>query len=191
MPALHASSSSAVSHRPRRAPVIAHDARGLAFGLVEMMPELRGRAMRLAQTSAAVDDLVQDTMERALRFASQYERGTNLRAWVQQILFSVFVTRYRRARRERNALRALSSDPCAWTTPERFAPPDLGASLTASTKERLASLPASFRSVLTLVDLEQRSYREAALELGLPVGTVMSRLHRGRKMLASAMADAA
>jgi RNA polymerase sigma-70 factor (ECF subfamily) len=99
--------------------------------------------------------------------------------------------RYRRARRERNALRALSTDPCAWTTPERFASPDTGASLTASTKERLASLPDGFRSVLTLVDLEQRSYREAATELGLPVGTVMSRLHRGRKMLASKMAEAA
>jgi RNA polymerase sigma-70 factor (ECF subfamily) len=173
------------------APFVAHDARALEQGLVQMLPELRGRALRFAQDAATADDLVQDTIERALRFASQYERGTNLRAWVGQILFSVFVTRYRRSRRERNALRTLSSDPCAWTMPERFAPPDVGASLTASTKERLDSLPAGFRSVLTLVDLEQRSYREAATELGLPVGTVMSRLHRGRKMLASKMAEAA
>ncbi len=178
-------------NRPRRDPVIATDLRSLQAGLVGMMPELRGRALRLAQSSATADDLVQDTIERALKFEGQYERGTNLRAWVQQILFSVFVTRYRRARRERNALRTLSVDPCAWTTPERFAPPDACAPLTPSTKERLDALPPGFRSVVTLVDLEQRSYREAASELGLPVGTVMSRLHRGRKMLASKMAEAA
>lgn len=183
--------SPACPDRPRRPPMIANDTRALQAGLVTMMPELRGRALRLAQDSATADNLVQDTIERALRFADQYERGTNLRAWVQQILFSVFVTRYRRSRRERNALRALSVDPCAWTTPERFAPPDASGALTPSTKERLDALPPGFRSVVTLVDLEQRSYREAATELGLPVGTVMSRLHRGRKMLASKMAEAA
>ncbi len=177
--------------RPRREPVIAHDLAALRAGLVAMMPELRGRALRLAQNGATADDLVQDTIERALKFADQYERGTNLRAWVQQILFSVFVTRYRRSRRERNALRVLAVDPCAWTTPERFAPPDASAPLTPRTQERLDALPPGFRSVVTLVDLEQLSYREAASELGLPVGTVMSRLHRGRKMLASKMAEAA
>jgi RNA polymerase sigma-70 factor, ECF subfamily len=178
-------------HRSRRAPLVAYDARTLVAGLVEMLPDLRGRALHLAHDPAIADDLVQDTIERALRFADQYERGTNLRAWAQQILFSVFITRYRRARREKNALRVLSVDPCAWTLPERFSPPDASAALTPSTKERLDSLPPGFRSVLTLVDLEQRSYREAATELGLPVGTVMSRLHRGRKLLASKMAEAA
>jgi len=194
MPTASTASSIAPTHspnRPRRDPVIAHDFRSLQAGLVGMIPELRGRALRLAQSAATADDLVQDTIERALKFADQYERGTNLRAWAQQILFSVFVTRYRRARRERNALRSLAVDPCAWTTPERFAPPDATAPLTPSTKERLDALPPGFRSVVTLVDLEQLSYREAASELGLPVGTVMSRLHRGRKMLASKMAEAA
>ncbi len=183
--------AAACSSPCRKAPVIAHDTRSLEAGLVTLMPELRGRALRLAQDGAIADDLVQDTIERALKFRSQYERGTNLRAWVQQILFSVFVTRYRRARREKNALRVLAADPCAWTMPERFARPDACVPLTPSTKERLDSLPPGFRSVLTLVDVEQRSYREAATELGLPVGTVMSRLHRGRKMLASRMAEAA
>jgi DNA-directed RNA polymerase specialized sigma24 family protein len=132
--------------RPRREPVIAHDVRAFQAGLIALVPELRSRALRLAQGPALADDLVQDTMERALRFADQYERGTNLRAWVQQILFSVFVTRYRRARRERNALRALAVDPCAWTHPERFAAPDASAALTPSTQERLDSRPGSVRS---------------------------------------------
>jgi RNA polymerase sigma-70 factor (ECF subfamily) len=175
----------------RRNPLIAYDTLSLHAGLIAMMPELRNRALRLSADRALADDLVQDTIERALRFAAQYERGTNLRAWAYQILFSVFVTRYRRVRRERTALKALALDPCAWTHPEAFAPPDSGAQLTPKTKKHLDALPAGFRSVVTLVDLEQRSYREAATELGLPVGTVMSRLHRGRRMLAIRLEEAA
>ena len=104
--------------RQTRSPLVARDLASLKAGLVELVPELRGRACRLAGDPTTAEDIVQDTIERALKFAAQYERGTNLRAWVYQILFSVFVTRYRRCRREKNALRSLASDPCAWTTPE-------------------------------------------------------------------------
>ena len=177
--------TSTSTNRTGRLPIVAHDARGLARGLTSLIPDLRSRAMRLCANAALADDLVQDTIERALRFATQYELGTNLRAWSYQILFSVFVTRYRRQRRERRALRWLASDPCAWTHPDPFGPPDASGGLTPSTREVVNSLPVGFRSVLMLVDVGQRSYREAASEMGLPVGTVMSRLHRGRKMLAS------
>jgi RNA polymerase sigma-70 factor (ECF subfamily) len=173
-----------------KSPWVARDDEELKLGLVRLMPELRARAMRLSASSATADDLVQDTLERALRFAGQYERGTNLRAWAHQILFSVFVTKYRRDRRERNALRSLAADPCAWTTPERFMAPDKSARLTRSTQERLEALPAGFKNVVRLVDLEERSYKDAADALGLPVGTVMSRLHRGRKMLATMLDEA-
>ena len=169
--------------------VIAYDLCGLHAGLATLVPELRARAMRLCADRTLADDLVQDTIERALRFADQYERGTNLRAWAYQILFSVFITRYRRTRRERNALKVLASDPLAWTMPGAYASPEASASLTPSTKEQLDALPKGFRAVLVLVDLEQRSYREAATELGVPVGTVMSRLHRGRKLLASKLVE--
>ena len=179
----------ATVQRTRRSPVVARDLASLRRGLVELVPELRGRARGLAGDPALADDIVQDTIERALRFAAQYERGTNLRAWVYQILFSVFVTRYRRCRRERNALRSLASDPCAWTAPERFASPEAGASLSPSTKGKLDALPEMFRAVLELVDLDELTYREAATELGVPVGTVMSRLHRGRKLLASQLQE--
>jgi RNA polymerase sigma-70 factor (ECF subfamily) len=152
-----------------------------------LLPELRGRAFRLVGDTARAEDLVQDTFERALRFASQYTSGTNLRAWAGQVLFSVFVTKYRRIRRERNALRLLASDPCAWTAPEPLtADGNLG--LSVSTKTKLDALPETFRDVLVLVDLEDHSYREAADALGVPVGTVMSRLHRGRKLLAAEFA---
>ncbi|MBN9165649.1 MAG: hypothetical protein BGO98_43115 [Myxococcales bacterium 68-20] len=178
---------------PARSPrtLVAHDQRSLERGLVELVPELRGRAYRLCGDPTTADDVVQDTVERALKFAKQYERGTNLRAWVYQILFSVFITRYRRSRRDRNALRALAADPCAWTMPERFTAPDASVSLTTRTQVTLDALPETFRSVLKLVDLDELTYREAATELGVPVGTVMSRLHRGRKLLASQLHEAA
>jgi len=170
----------------RRAPVVANDTRELHAGLVALMPELRSRAMRLCGEASAADDVVQDTIERALRFSDQYQRGTNLRAWAFQILFSVFVTRWRRRRRDRNAVENLAADPCAWTRPAGFAAPDAGwGSLTAATRRKLDALPDGFRAVIVMVDLQERSYREAARELGVPVGTVMSRLHRGRKLLAA------
>lgn len=174
-----------------RTTLVAHDVISLQKGLVELVPELRGRACRLSGDPTTAEDIVQDTIERALKFAAQYERGTNLRAWVYQILFSVFITRYRRTRRERNALRALAADPCAWTMPERFASPEAGASLSPKAQTTLDALPETFRLVLKLVDLDELTYREAATELGVPVGTVMSRLHRGRKLLASQLQEAA
>lgn len=174
-----------------RTPLVAQDSKSLREGLVTLVPELRARACRLAADPTTADDIVQDTIERALRFADQYEKGTNLRAWVYQILFSVFVTRYRRSRREKNALRALALDPCAWTAPERFAMPDANVSLSRRTQAELDALPETFRMVVKLVDLDELTYREAASELGVPVGTVMSRLHRGRKLLASQLDEAA
>jgi RNA polymerase sigma-70 factor (ECF subfamily) len=173
-----------LANRTPRLPIVAVDHGSFRRGLVALVPELRARALRLARSPAVADDLVQDAVERALRFASQYERGTNLRAWTHQILFSVFITRYRRSRRERNALRVLGSDPCAWTNPESFASPDVEMALTPAARAHVDALPEGFRAVIELVDLGEHSYRDAAKELGVPVGTVMSRLHRARKMLA-------
>jgi RNA polymerase sigma-70 factor, ECF subfamily len=176
--------------RTSRSPTVARGAKSLALDLARLVPDLRGRAMRLAKNSAQADDLVQDTVERALRFSLQYREGTNLRAWAQQILFSVFITRCRRQRREGRALQVLATDPCAWTKPESFPQPDMTDRLTRRTEQAVDSLPSGFRSVLILVDVGERSYREAAAELGLPMGTVMSRLHRGRRMLATRLEEA-
>ena len=75
----------------RRAPLIAHDARGLNAGLIAMMPELRARALRLSADRATADDLVQDTVERALKFADQYQRGAMAEllvfVWMPLMLF--------------------------------------------------------------------------------------------------------
>jgi RNA polymerase sigma-70 factor (ECF subfamily) len=161
---------------------------GFRAGLVGLLPDLRARSIRLCGDRVLADDIVQDTLERALRFEGQYEEGTNLRAWAHQILFSVFVTRWRRRRRDRRALERLASDPCAWTSPSGPGAPDTGkGSLLPSAQRILDALPPGFREVVVIVDLEQRPYRDAARQLGIPVGTVMSRLHRARKLLAHQM----
>jgi RNA polymerase sigma-70 factor (ECF subfamily) len=154
--------------------------------LPEVLPVLRARALKLCRDAADASDLVQDTVERALRFEGSYQPGTNLRAWLQQILFSVFVTRCRRLRRERRALESLTHDPCAWT--HREAGPALQR-LSPKVEGAIAELPHPFAAVVRLVDLDERSYKDAAEMLGIPVGTVMSRLFRGRRLLAARLGD--
>jgi RNA polymerase sigma-70 factor, ECF subfamily len=155
--------------------------------LLELLPGLRARALKLCLSASEAQDVVQDTLERSLRFQDSYEAGTNLRAWTHRILFSVFVTHCRRRRRERRALALFTGDPCAWTCKDET-PPMTG--LLGGLEQRLAELPAQFGAVVKLVDLHDCSYKEAALELGVPVGTVMSRLFRGRRLLAASLAEA-
>ncbi len=161
-------------------------AQSLRESLADLIPALRIRARRLARNDTVADDLVQDTVERALRFESSFRPGTNLRAWLNQILFSVFVTRCRRQRRERRALDSLTTDPCAWT--HRDPSPEMR-SLTPRVERAIEALPMQFASVIRLVDIGELSYKDAAATLGVPVGTVMSRLFRGRRLLASALAE--
>ncbi len=158
--------------------------RPMGASLVLILPDLRRRAARLALTPAAADDLVQDTVERALRFSAQYDPGSNLRGWAYQILFSVFITGYRRRRREKRGMELLTLTPSAWTHRSPFASPETQLGLTPRTTVALASLPTGFRDVVSLIDLGDHTYREAADMLRVPLGTVMSRLHRGRRMLA-------
>ncbi|HMJ55592.1 MAG TPA: RNA polymerase sigma factor [Polyangiaceae bacterium] len=154
--------------------------------LAACWPDLYRRALRLGRNEETARDLVQDTLERALRFESQYEAGSNLKAWLQRILLSVFVTRCRRSRRERRALENLTHDPCAWTSPDQ---PSAVQALSSPVARAVADLPTHFREALELVDLADLSYRDAADVIGVPLGTVMSRLHRGRRLLAAALRD--
>ena len=152
--------------------------------LTTYLPDLYKRALGLSRNDAIAQDVVQDTFERALRFEGQYEPDSNLRAWLQRILLSVFVTRCRRQRRETRALEHLTNDPCAWTASEPAASTQ---ALSPAVSRALGSLPESFRRAVELVDLGDLSYRDAADALAVPLGTVMSRLHRGRRMLAEAL----
>ncbi len=155
-------------------------------GLAALRAHLFARALRLSRCPSRADDIVQETMLRALRFENQFRAGTNLRAWVGQVLVSVFLTQCRRNKRERKALDNLTQDPCAWLKKDA---PAMMSILSRRPANALAKLPDSYRSAVQLVDLQQLSYREAAQHLNVPVGTIMSRLHRGRKMLASELAE--
>jgi RNA polymerase sigma-70 factor (ECF subfamily) len=154
--------------------------------LAACWPDLYRRALRLARSEELAGDLVQDTFERALRFEKQYEPGSNLKAWLQRILLSVFVTRCRRHRRERRAVENLTHDPCAWTAMDQ---PSAVQALSSPVARAVAALPPHFREALELVDVAELSYRDAAEIIGIPLGTVMSRLHRGRRLLAEALRD--
>ncbi len=148
--------------------------------LSALAPRLRPKALKLCLNPTEAQDLIQDTMVRALRFESSYRPGTNMGAWVNQILFSVFVTRCRKYKRERKALDNLVTDPCSWT--KQDAKPAMNC-LTPRLEAALGALPSPFEACVRLVDLNDLSYKEAAARLEVPVGTVMSRLFRGRRLL--------
>lgn len=152
-----------------------------AESLAKLVPELRRRALQLTRDGHRADDLVQDALERALKFRSTFRGGSNLRAWAMRILSNVFVSERRRAGIERRVLDGARHDPNNWAGREAT---QLTPGLSPPVRRELACLPQRLGKVVELVDLQEHSYREAAQVLNVPVGTIMSRLHRGRGRLA-------
>lgn len=150
-----------------------------AAQVVAYIPRLRRYARALVGERSAADDLVQDTLERALNKLHLWKRGTDLRAWLFTVMHNVHVNQVR-SRREYATL-----DGDALELPVR---PTHDVGLEARDLERmLARLPVEQREVLLLVVLEDMSYDEAAATLGIPIGTVMSRLSRAREKLRALM----
>lgn len=145
--------------------------------LAQQIPRLRRYARALTGDRGAADDLVQDTLERALTRLHLWRRGSDLRAWLFTIMHNLFVNQARARARHRHE--ALDADPEADATRVRDPDPlelrDLASAL--------AQVPEEQRAVLLLVGLEQFTYDEAARVLDIPIGTVMSRLSRGRERL--------
>ncbi|HEV8550360.1 MAG TPA: RNA polymerase sigma factor [Polyangiaceae bacterium] len=162
------------------------DDTSLGKALEAALPRLHAQARRLCWRESDAHDLVQETVLRALVYEASFERGTNLHAWLAQIQRSIFVSRFRRAQRERRALERLGQETFAW--PHRDPTPS-APELGPRVQEALRELPVPFRTVIELVDLGGREYLDAAAELAVPVGTVMSRLYRGRRILAARLAD--
>jgi RNA polymerase sigma-70 factor, ECF subfamily len=154
--------------------------------LAELLPQLRLRALKLCRDRDLADDLLQETAMRALAFEGSYRHETNLKAWLHQILFSVFVTRCRRRRRSSRFTAEHGADPNLWCGAHEPNRPNEG--LSPPVERAIRALPRHFGHVVVLVDLNDMSYGEAAAELGVPIGTVMSRLHRGRRLLAGQLA---
>jgi RNA polymerase sigma-70 factor (ECF subfamily) len=156
-------------------------------------------ALSLTRNPAQAQDLVHDTAVRALRFRDRFELGTNFKAWVFTILHHTFIHVYRRRKRERELLegasrhdvaRQLRSDDSvmAHHDPENAY---LDHMLSDDVVRALAELPEEFRTVVTLCDLEGLSYKDIADVIGRPVGTVMSRLYRGRRLLEKSLSGLA
>jgi len=150
--------------------------------ILPCVPELSRTAHRLTRGNALADDLVQETLARAWQARASFRPGTNARAWTRRILFNTYINHYRKKKREREALdelRSLASAPVR-SAHDGFSDEVLSA---------LRSLRPEFREAVELVDLGDLSYQDAAERLACPVGTVMSRLHRGRKRLKRTLAD--
>jgi len=143
--------------------------------LVELIPRLRRYARALVGDRASADDLVQDTLERAWAKLHLYRRGTDLRAWLFTVMHNVHVNRVRAAR---------ATDPLDDEMPELAQRAAQGDALLVRDLDRvIARLPTEQRAVLLLVTLEEMSYEDVARALGVPIGTVMSRLSRAREKL--------
>jgi RNA polymerase sigma factor (sigma-70 family) len=147
--------------------------------MVELIPRLRRYARALVGDRATADDLVQDTLERAWAKLHLYRRGTDLRAWLFTVMHNVHVNRVRAAR---------PTDMLEDEMPELAQRAPQGDGLLVRDLDRaIARLPAEQSAVLLLVTLEEMSYDEVARALGIPIGTVMSRLSRAREKLRGMM----
>jgi RNA polymerase sigma factor (sigma-70 family) len=145
--------------------------------LLACIPRLRRYARALAGNAAAADDLVQDTLERGWSRLSSWRRGSDMRAWLFGIMHNLYIDQLRRAPPVSEALDEEHFDALsgAASQGERLELRDL--------ESALRLLPAEQREVLLLVGLEDMRYEEVSATLGIPLGTVMSRLSRGRERL--------
>ena len=161
-----------------------------AFGaeVLRYLEPLYATALRLTRNRADAEDLVQDTVVKALRFSDRFERGTNLRAWLSTILHNTWRNRLRDTGREAvevdstrlEELESSAGSPSASETPEDLL---LRNTLDADLRAALDELPEIFRQAVWMRDVEEFSYAEIARMLDVPIGTVMSRISRGRRML--------
>lgn len=151
---------------------------------------LYSSALRLTRDPSRAEDLVQDTMLKAYRAREQFEPGTNRKAWLFKILTNTYITSYHRMRKE-HELFERSSDFSEiedhyldeWSNGGLVEAMTLNSGLSDEVQRAFDNLPDKFKMVVDLVDLQGLSYVEVANTLGCPIGTVMSRLARGRKIL--------
>ena len=183
-----------VSALAEQAPIPAPAGREQFEQLVEEhLNGLFGTALRLTRNRATAQDLLQETFLRAWRSFHTFRPGTNARAWLYRILMNAYIDQYRKASREPEIVdqddvdefylysKVQESDEFrrAGNPEEAF----LQTLMDADVKAALEGLPETFRAVVILADIEGFSYKEIAEILGIPIGTVMSRLHRGRRQL--------
>jgi RNA polymerase sigma-70 factor, ECF subfamily len=162
--------------------------------VLPLLPNLYSAALRLTRNPADAEDLVQEAYLRAYRGFAGFQEGTNLRAWMYRILTNTFINTYRKKQRQPQTVS--DEDVEDWYLYDRLG--EAGAEVSAETsvleripdedvQRALEALPEQFRMAVWLADVEGFSYKEIAEILDVPIGTVMSRLHRGRKSLQKAL----
>ena len=167
--------------------------------VLPLLPSLYGAAMRLTRNPTDAQDLVQETYLRAFRGFAGFKEGTNLKAWLYRILTNSFINTYRKKQREPQIVEG-PDDLDEWYLFDKLGGRNVELSAEnevldqipdANVKAALESLPENFRIAVLLADVEGFSYKEIAEITDVPIGTVMSRLHRGRKALEKALWDTA
>ena len=166
---------------------------------LEHLDTLYGVALRLTRDERDAEDIVQDTFVRALRFHDSFEAGTNMRAWLLRILTNAFINRYRKSQRDRQLADQLGVGPdgealLSSDSVARLQDPESELQrgrLRQELSRAVDELPEEFRLAVVLADVYGLSYKEIASVLDCPIGTVMSRLHRGRRSLQTRLVDQA
>jgi RNA polymerase sigma-70 factor (ECF subfamily) len=164
------------------------DPDAFAAEVLGYLQPLYATALRLARNRADADDLVQDTFVKAFRFSERYTPGTNLKAWLYTILHNTWRNRRRDAARDTveidsprvDEAASLPDGPAAFDTPEQIL---MREALDADLQAALDELPDVYREAVWMRDVEEFSYAEISGMLDVPVGTVMSRISRGRRLL--------
>lgn len=162
------------------------------------MDQLYGAALRMTRNPADAQDLVQETFVKAFSAFRQFEQGTNLKAWLYRILTNTFINTYRKKQREpfQGAIDELEDWQLGGAESRTASSSTRSAEAEAidhlpdsAVKDALQSIPEDFRMAVYFADVEGFSYQEIADMMKTPIGTVMSRLHRGRRMLRELLSD--